>query len=631
MKRKASGDVFDIETDGFDYTKIHCIAVDNGKKLGATCSYEAMRNYFSNAKILVGHNIYRFDIPAVEKMLGIKIKAKLVDTLALSWYLEPTRLTHGLEDYGVDFGVPKPKVTDWEGLTPDEYKHRCKEDVKINTTLWEKQWAKLLRMYDTEEEAWKLIDYLMFKIQCAREQEARGWKLDVPKAKELKERLTALHDNAVAKLEEVMPKVAVYTTKTKPKKCYKQDGTLSALGEKWFALLKEHDVPENHNIVPDITYISSYNEPNAASDPQIKAWLAGLGWIPCTFKFKRNKDTGDLRQIPQVRRKNDDNEPELTPSVERLCEVEPSVIFLKEVGVIKHRLDVVSGFLENMDSNGFVQARIQGFTNTLRFKHRVVVNLPGVDKPYGEELRGCLIAPDGYELCGSDMAALEDRTKQHFMWEHDPEYVETMLEEGYCPHVDIAVLAGYLTPEQEARHKTGDFIDSEDKKTIKAGRKTAKPVNYGGVYGQGPEGLARETGMPLSQAKALNEIYWQRNWSVKVIAEEQVVRTFSGQKWLKNPISGFWYSLRSDKDRFSTLNQGSGVYCFDMWVMELKAKGIPLIGQMHDEVIALIKKGRQEKCIAAFKDAIKRVNDKLKMNRELDIDVQFGESYAGIH
>ncbi len=628
MKRKAPGDVFDIETDGFDYTKIHCIAVDNGSKLGATCSYEAMRNYFSNATMLVGHNIYRFDIPAVEKMLGIKVKAKLVDTLALSWYLEPKRVMHGLADYGEDYGIPKPKVYDWEGLSPEEYKHRCKEDVKINTTLWEKQWAKLLRMYETEEEAWKLVDYLMFKMECAREQEERRWKIDVPKATELRERLSGLHQEAVTRLEEVMPDVPVYTKKSKPKKPYKQDGTLSALGEKWFALLKEHDLPED---TEEMSYISSYNEPNAASDPQIKAWLGGLGWIPCTFKFKRDKDTGDLRQIPQVRKKNDDNEPILTPSVERLCEEEPAVRALQEVGVIKHRLDVVSGFLDNMDDEGYVQARIQGFTNTLRFKHRVVVNLPGVDKPYGEELRGCLIAPEGYELCGSDMAALEDRTKQHYMFPHDPEYVETMLEEGYCPHVDIAVLAGFLTKEQEERHKTGEFIDKEDKKTIKNGRKIAKPVNYGGVYGQGPEGLARETGMPLSQAKELNTVYWQRNWSVKAIAEEQIVRTFSGEKWLKNPLSGFWYSLRSDKDRFSTLNQGTGVYCFDTWVMELKKKGIPLIGQMHDEVIALIKKGKRDKCIAAFRDAIVKVNQRIKMNRELDIDVQFGESYADIH
>lgn len=628
MIRKAPGDVLDIETDGFDYTKIHCIAASRGKSLKSTTSYKTMKAYLAKAKIIVGHNIVRFDIPALEEMLGIKIEAKLVDTLALSWYLEPNRAMHGLEWWGEEFGVPKPKVDDWEGLTPEEYMHRCEEDVKINTKLWERQWKQLLNMYGSPEEAWKLIDYLTFKMDCARQQEKLRWKLDVPKAQELFEHLDAKYSELVIALEKAMPKVPVMTTKAKPKKCYKQDQSLSELGKKWFTLLEELGEDED---VTEVTYVSSYNEPNAASDPQLKAWLADLGWIPCTFKYKRDKKTGDLRKIPQVRKKNDDNEPELTPSVERLIEAEPSVALLKEVGLVKHRLDVVKGFLENVDDEGYIQARIGGFTNTLRFKHRVVVNLPGIDKPYGEDLRGCLTAPEGHELCGSDMAALEDRTKQHYMWPHDPEYVKTMLEEGYCPHVDIAVLAGYLTKEQEERHRTGNFLDGEDKKTIKAGRKKAKPVNYGGIYGQGPEGLARETGMHLSEATNLNKIYWERNWSAKAVAEEQEVRTFQGTKWLRNPLSGFWYSLRSEKDRFSTLNQGTGVYCFDRWVMRLRAKKLPIIGQFHDEVVALIKRGMRSKCTKAFKDAIQEVNEELKMNRELDIDVQFGDNYACIH
>lgn len=628
MIRKAPGDVVDIETDGFDYTKIHCIAASRGKSLKSTASYKTMVSYLSKAKIIVGHNIVRFDIPALEEMLGIKIKAKLVDTLALSWYLEPNRAMHGLEWWGEEFGVPKPKVVDWEGLTVEEYLHRCEEDVKINTKLWERQWKQLLNMYGSPEEAWKLIDYLTFKMQCARNQERLKWKLDVPKAQTLFELLDGKYSELVIALEKAMPKVPNKTTKTKPKRCYKQSGELSAYGVGWFDLLKELGEDED---VTEVTYVSSYEEPNAASDPQLKAWLGQLGWVPCTFKFKRDKKTGELRKIPQVRKKNDDNEPILTKSVERLIEQEPSVALLREIGLIKHRLDVVKGFLENVDENGFIKACIKGFTNTLRFKHKVVTNLPGIDKPYGQDLRGCLTAPEGYELCGSDMAALEDRTKQHYMYPHDPEYVETMLEEGYCPHVDIAVLAKYLTKEQEERHKTGEFIDKEDKATIKAGRKKAKPVNYGGVYGQGPEGLARETGMSLTEATNLNKIYWERNWSVKAVAEEQEVRTFKGTKWLRNPLSGFWYSLRSEKDRFSTLNQGSGVYCFDKWVMKLVAKGLPIIGQFHDEVIALIKKGMRTKCEKAFRNAIVEVNEELKMNRELDIDVQFGDNYADIH
>ena len=79
--------VFDIETDGLDATKIHVLSwEDDSGKIKSTHDYDTMRTFFEQSDTLIGHNIIRFDIPVAEKVLGIKIKAKLVDTLALSWY-----------------------------------------------------------------------------------------------------------------------------------------------------------------------------------------------------------------------------------------------------------------------------------------------------------------------------------------------------------------------------------------------------------------------------------------------------------------------------------------------------------------------------------------------------------------
>jgi hypothetical protein len=70
----------------------------------------------------------------------------------------------------------------------------------------------------------------------------------------------------------------------------------------------------------------------------------------------------------------------------------------------------------------------------------------------------------------------------------------------------------------------------------------------------------------LAEGKTLHEAYWKLNWSVKAIAEEQVVITDSrGDKWLVNPVNGFCYSLRKDSDRFSTLAQGTGSYFFEKY------------------------------------------------------------------
>ena len=168
-------------------------------------------------------------------------------------------------------------------------------------------------------------------------------------------------------------------------------------------------------------------------------------------------------------------------------------------------------------------------------------------------------------------------------------------------------------------------------KKITAARKKAKPINYGSVYGQKPQGLARETGMSLKEAKKLYDIYWERNWSVEAIAAEQVVIKANGKSWLKNPVSGFLYNLRTDKDRFSTLNQGTGVYCFDMWVRKIRESGMPICAQMHDEVCAAVKIGNREKIIAIINKAMVETNKELNLNRELGCSVEFGMNYSEIH
>ena len=174
--------------------------------------------------------------------------------------------------------------------------------------------------------------------------------------------------------------------------------------------------------------------------------------------------------------------------------------------------------------------------------------------------------------------------------------------------------------EQEALFKRLDSL-----------RHNAKQVNYSCTYGITPTGLERNTGMPLHQCTKLHTTYWEVNWSVQAIADACKVKVVAGQKWLYNPVSGLWYTLRTEKDRFSTLNQGTGTYCFDMWVKEIRKSGLPIVGQMHDEYVGLIKKGLRSKATRVTKEAVQAVNKQLKLNRELDCDVAFGNNYSEIH
>lgn len=620
--------VFDMEGDGFNPTKIHCIAMNVKGKLYDETDYDRMRSFFEKADVLIAHNCIRFDIPHIERLLKIKIKARLVDTLALSWYLYPKRIRHGLAEWGEEFGVPKPEVEDWDNLPLEVYVHRCREDVKINQRLWEKIWKDLLKLYGDADKAWRLIDYLTFKMDCAREQEASRWLLDVVKCTTTRDKLVALQEEKVKELALVMPKVAVYGKLKKPAKLYKLNGELSVTGKKWFECLERNNLPaDTEGVVEEQV---GWKEPNPGSHSQVKDWLYSFGWEPQTFEFKRDKETGDVRQIPQINLKHGAG---VCPSIKALFHKEPGLAVLEGLSILTHRIGVLNGFLANVDEDGYVQAKITGLTNTLRFKHGVVVNLPGIDKPYGADIRGCLVCPEGFELAGSDMMALEDRTKQHYMWPHDPEYVKEMMKPGFCPHLDLAVIAGLMTAEEVLQYKGADkeFEKTPIYKALKQVRAVGKKVNYTAVYGAGDAAVARAAGLPKHKGAELREAYWKRNWSVLAIAAEQVVKKCLGGMWLFNPVSELWYSLRYEKDRFSTLNQGTGVYCFDMWIMEFRKKRPQLTGQMHDEVILTIRKGSREKCIKLLKDAIAVVNDKLKLNRELDVDVQFGDSYASIH
>jgi hypothetical protein len=611
--------VFDIETDGLldELTKIHVMSWSNDMgEVKHTHDYDEMRYVLLNSETLVGHNIIRFDIPAVERVLGIKVTARLVDTLALSWYLNHDRMKHGLEGYGVDYGVPKPVIKDWNTLTPEEYAHRCNEDVKINNRLWRDLDMKLNKLYQDPTEKDRLVDYLTFKLDCAREQEELQWKLDVGKAQEAYDEILSLKEEKVDQLADAMPKKVLTRVATQPKVMHKKDGDLSSHGEKWVALCKEYKQP-----VTTQSFVVKTGEErgNPNSNDQVKDWLYSLGWTPRTFKFLRDKKTGEERQIEQVRKNSD-----LCESVRSLASVDPAVDVLDGLTVLTHRAGILKSFLEG-HKDGWLQAGVAGLTNTFRFKHfKPLVNLPSVDKPYGDVIRGCLTCPEGYVLCGADMTSLEDTTKRHYMKPLDPDYVQEMSREGFDPHLDLALHAGVITQQDIDKHNSGE-------RSLKSLRKNYKVVNYSATYGVGAAKLARETGMKQKEAKTLLDAFWSRNWAIEKVASKLQTRELFGGMWLKNPVSGFWHSLRSEKDRFSTLNQSTGVYCFDKWVKECRGMGLETIGQFHDEVIVLTKEGDEDKVENIMQMAISNVNHEVNLNVPLGTDVQFGNTYADIH
>lgn len=643
--------IFDIEANGLldTITKIWTLsfAIYDGKELissGTITDPDQMKSFVLNQEILVGHKIIEYDVPALEKVLGIKVTARKFDTLGISFYHYPVKgFVHGLEAWGERFGVPKVKIdpTEWAGPLPGEtwdafiikMTKRCEVDVQINADLFHFQMDYLMEIYNGDfAQVSRLIGYLGYKLDCLREQEDEKIKLDVRLAEKSQLDLEFIIDEKISALAKHMPR---QIEKEQPKKMFKANGEISALGQKWKDLLVLKGLPE------DATVITKEGSPT--SPKQLKEWLFQLGWIPRTFKLNKKEE-----KIAQVS----------LPFGGGLC---PSVIdmfgqyeFLEELGGLyraRHRFGLFKSFLENKDDNDYIYSRAQGFTNTLRMQHaKPVANLPGVGKYYGEEVRGCLTIPDDrYIMCGSDISGLEDNTKQHYIYFYDPDYVNEMRVPGFDPHIDIAVLAGLITKEDETLYKDienrkdsmGDsFIFNNEEeagryKVIKKARGEAKVINFSATYGAGAPKIAATLKCSLEEASKLHNTYWNRNAAVKKTAKACKVKTIRDQKWLYNPVSGFWMFLKAEKDRFSTLNQSTGVYVFDTWLRKVRKAlnplGIQVCMQYHDELLLVCLEGRKQSVEVILKQAMVEANEELGLNIDIGISIDWGINYAECH
>ena len=170
---------FDIETNGLDSTKLHCIVTQdlnsglveeyNDEPYGdgtfdikddapmASNSITSGLTSIMTADNIISHNGIAYDVPQAQKHYPFfrELMAKHWDTLILSrfyhpnlldidlkrkWNYMPARLygSHSLEAYGYRLKCYKGefgKHTDWQNWSP-EMQEYCKQDVAVLTKLW---------------------------------------------------------------------------------------------------------------------------------------------------------------------------------------------------------------------------------------------------------------------------------------------------------------------------------------------------------------------------------------------------------------------------------------------------------------------------------------------------------------
>jgi len=371
--------IFDVETDGLlpEATKIHClVAIDTDTQLvHKAVGHKEVAELFKeiSKQPLAGHNIMGYDIPVVEKVLGLKHEGEVFDTLVASrliWsnlreldsrkkIVKPSMYgSHSLDAWGQrlkfykgDYGKQENA---WDEYTPEMLEY-CEQDVQLNYRLYQRIIAKQFSQEAME------MEHTMHRLLL--QQERIGFPFSVEKAQKLYSTLTARKEEITAELLETMePTIIEMKTKTK--------------------------------VVPF----------NPASRQQIADRLIKRGWKPESFTEK-----GDPKVDEKILSGID------MPEAKLLCEYQ---MLNKRLG----QLGNGSQAWLKLETEGRIHGRVNHMgAVTSRCTHSApnCAQIPSTNAVYGHECRELFCAPEGYKLLGADASGLELRCLAHYMSRYD--------------------------------------------------------------------------------------------------------------------------------------------------------------------------------------------------------------------
>lgn len=572
---------------------------------------------FDDGCLVIGHNILSYDMWMLWKHLEIKPKVmkngkdyfgekrvQYIDTFVLSQYVNPDSQSHSLEylargseDEKMNYRARLVEVGAMVGNEPrgheftfyhpimDSY---CDDDVNANIGVLKRLWAKAKEMYKDNwiHTSFKQMqkDYFLYSAQAYT-----GVKFNVEKAKALVDRIDTEMAQIKSEVDPLLPPRPLKTSEESfykiPAKPFKKSGELSSIMEKWLEkhnaeLIDGHIHAYNNKVRMEAGKVLPVKLPMEIEDNiELKQYFLDSGWKPHEdfWNFKRGPDNKPVRDergkyiktTPKIQ-----NAGTLCPNLLKLDGEIPKklVKFLS----LRNRKGVVEGWLSNwrVDFDGRLSAEISGYAPTSRVKHRTVVNVPKADPKVllGCEMRDLFEVDKGYWYCGTDAAALENRTLSHYTFKFDGGKFARMQTEGDPHSFNSFAFFPHL-------HEKFDINNQENKENpeFKTWRNKAKTGAYLLAFGGGAAKLASSLGLSKQDGQEAYDNYWKMNEGLGKLKEaaEKYYSTKGMNKYIPG-IDGRLISVRGKNVLLSCLGQGCGAVamsyaaCFmDSWLGEM--------------------------------------------------------------
>ena len=510
--------VFDIETDGLldttkrfwcgwlydSYTDLYTGYTDLDE------FFDALNKYGTSGYNIVGHNICKFDIPALKKLKGERfafdVRDVCIDTLVLARLIYsnikdtdvglmrsgrlPKALygSHSLKAYGYRMGELKGTYGEhegaWDKFTHEMYEYN-KQDVVVTHKLFMKLMAKgyPLKAIQLEHD----IAWVMAK------QERNGFVFDKDAAVKLYSELSGkrqvLYENLVSK--------GGSWTVYKGDKIYKRDNAKRGI---------KAGVP--YPQYEEVTF-------NPNSRQHIAKVLMDRGWEPTEMT-----PTGAPEETLKTAKGID-----LTEDILEYLLINKRIAQLAEgdnawLKLMKEDEDGYTRIHGSVNPNGAVTGRAtHAYPN--------VAQVPAGRSPYGEECRSLFIVPTGWYEAGIDASGLELRCFAHFLYPYDHgEYVNEILNGDI--HTHNQKMAGLPTRDQ------------------------AKTMIYCMMYGGGDGKLGEVIHGTAKDGKALKERFFNAVPAYKKLCSDIERTLITSSEWVGGVNKVTWRKrAHPDNDNLS--------------------------------------------------------------------------------